>query len=128
MAGLDTTIALARCDYVNPTFRTKCPSLRLRTPPPAQCTMNASRIMARIATTTQKKKTTMPGTACPATVLALVATAASYPPASALFASDFARQAMERHAKLASSVPPLPGGAACVRSQPTTRIMSLRVG
>jgi hypothetical protein len=48
--------------------------------------MNASRMMVRIATTTQKKKTTMLGTACPATVLALVATAASYPWASPLFA------------------------------------------
>jgi hypothetical protein len=27
---------------VKPTFRMKCPSLRLSTPPPAQCTMNAS--------------------------------------------------------------------------------------
>jgi hypothetical protein len=41
--------------------------------------------MAKIATTTQKKKTTTPGIASPATVLALVATAASYPPAPALF-------------------------------------------
>jgi len=35
-------------------------------------------MMARITTTTQKKNTTMPGMAYPATVLAL-ATAASYP-------------------------------------------------
>jgi hypothetical protein len=34
--------------------RTKCPSLRLSTPPPAQFTMNASKMMARITTTTQK--------------------------------------------------------------------------
>ena len=63
-------------DQVNPTFRTKCPSLRLSTPPPAQCTMNASRMMARMITTTQKKNTIMPGMAYPATVLAL-ATATS---------------------------------------------------
>ncbi len=49
------------------------------TPPPAQCTMDASKMMARITTTTQKKNTTMPGMAYPATVLAL-ATAPSYPP------------------------------------------------
>jgi len=71
-------------DQVKPTFRLKCPSLRLSTPPPAQCTMNASRMMARIATTTQKKNTMMPGTAYPATVLAL-ATATSYPPPPDLF-------------------------------------------
>jgi hypothetical protein len=46
--------------------------------------MNASRMMARITTTTQKKNTTMPGMAYPATVLAL-ATAASYPPPFDLF-------------------------------------------
>src|SRR5215831_13418001 len=66
-------------DQVKPTFRAKCPSLRLSTPPPAQCTMNASKMMARIATITQKKNTTMPGMAYPATVLALLAMAASYP-------------------------------------------------
>ncbi len=71
-------------DQVKPTFRSKCPSLRLSTPPPAQCTMNASRMMARITTTTQKKNTMMPGMAYPATVLAL-ATAASYPPPPGLF-------------------------------------------
>ena len=41
--------------------------------------MNASKMMATMTTTTQKKNTTMPGMAYPATVLAL-ATAASYPP------------------------------------------------
>ena len=71
-------------DQVKPTFRKKCPSLRLRTPPPAQCTMYASRMMARIITTTQKKNTMMPGTVYPATVLVL-ATAASYPAPPALF-------------------------------------------
>src|SRR5215472_8888425 len=71
-------------DQVKPTSRLKCPSLRLSTPPPAQCTMNASRMMARITTTTQKKNTMMPGIAYPATVLAL-ATAASYPPPPGLF-------------------------------------------
>ncbi len=41
--------------------------------------------MAKMTTTTQKKNTTMPGIACPATVLAL-AMAASYPQAPDLFA------------------------------------------
>ena len=71
-------------DQVKPTFKTKWPSLRLSTPPPTQCTRNASRMMARITTTTQKKNTMMPGMAYPATVLAL-ATATSYPPAPDLF-------------------------------------------
>jgi hypothetical protein len=66
-------------DQVKPMFRMKCPSLRLRTPPPAQCTMNASRMMAKTATTTQKKNTTMPGIAYPATVLALLATGRHLP-------------------------------------------------
>jgi hypothetical protein len=61
----------------------------LSIPPPAQCTMNASRMMAKIATTTQKKSMTMPGMAYPATVLALatlaLATATDYPPAPNLF-------------------------------------------
>jgi len=59
-------------------FRTKCPTRRFRTPPPAQCTMYARRMMARMTTTNQKKNTTIPGMAYPATVLAL-ATACSYP-------------------------------------------------
>src|SRR5690349_6177859 len=71
-------------DQVKPTFAEKCPSLRLSPPPPAQCTMNASRMMARITTTTQKNKTMMLGMAYPATVLAL-AMAASYPPLPTLF-------------------------------------------
>jgi hypothetical protein len=74
----------AVADQVKPTSRTKCPSLRLRTPPPAQCTMNASRMMTRMTTTTQKKNTTMAGMAYPATFLAL-ATAASYPHPPRLF-------------------------------------------
>ena len=61
----------------------KWPSRRFSAPPPAQCTMNASRMMARITTTTQKKNTMMPGTAYPATVLAL-ATAAQLPTISRL--------------------------------------------
>jgi hypothetical protein len=48
-------------DQVNPTFKTKCPSLRWSTAPPAQCTMNARKMMARMTTTTQKKNTMMPG-------------------------------------------------------------------
>src|SRR5215467_2713952 len=47
--------------------------------------MDASRMMARMATITQKKNATMPGMAYPATVLAL-ATATSYPPPPGLFA------------------------------------------
>jgi hypothetical protein len=74
---------------VNPTFRMKCPSLRLSTAPPAQCTMNASRMMARIVTTIQKKKTTTPGMAYPATVLGratlVLATATGYPLPPGLF-------------------------------------------
>src|SRR5215831_17037826 len=71
-------------DQVKPTFSMKCPSLRLRTPPPARCTMNASRMMARMTTTTQKKNTTIPGMAYPDMVLAL-ATVTRYPSAQALF-------------------------------------------
>ena len=41
--------------------------------------------MARTTTTSQKKNTTMPGMAYPATVLVLVATAASYPGPPDLF-------------------------------------------
>src|SRR5690348_9080346 len=44
----------------------------------AQWTMNARRMMTRITTTNQKKNTTIPGIAYPATVLAL-ATDSSYP-------------------------------------------------
>ena len=47
--------------------------------------MNASKMMARMTTTSQKKNTMMPGMAYPATVLAL-ATAASYPLLRDLFA------------------------------------------
>jgi len=67
-----------RCRQVKPTFSSKCPSRRFRTPPPAQCTINARRMMTRITTTSQKKNTTIPGIAYPATDLAL-ATASSYP-------------------------------------------------
>src|SRR5690349_8936905 len=66
-------------------FRMKCPRRRSSTAPPAQCTMNARSMMARTTTTSQKKNTTIPGMAYPATVLALVATAASYPAPSYLF-------------------------------------------
>ena len=44
-----------------------------------QCTMAASRMMARMTMTTQKKNTMIPGIAYPATVLR--ATAVSYPEA-----------------------------------------------
>jgi hypothetical protein len=65
-------------DKVKPTFRTKCPRRRFRAPPPAQCTMNARRMMTSIATTSQKKNTTMPGIEYPATDLTL-ATDPGYP-------------------------------------------------
>src|ERR1700726_4404183 len=82
------TWALSCCtaDQVKPTFREKCPSRRFRTPPPAQCTMNARRMMATMTTTNQKKSTTIPGMAYPATVLAL-AMASSYPAPPDLSAS-----------------------------------------
>ncbi len=48
--------------------------------------MNARRMMAKITTTNQKKNTTMPGMAYPATDLAL-ATGLSYPGAADLFGS-----------------------------------------
>jgi hypothetical protein len=48
--------------------------------------MYASTMMATMTTTNQKKNTTMPGMAYPATVLDL-ATAASYPPSPDLFAN-----------------------------------------
>lgn len=63
---------------VKPMFRRKCPSLRLRIPPPALCTTQASKMMAKITTTSQKKNNTIPGIAYPATLLVL-ATSASYP-------------------------------------------------
>ena len=81
---------VATCQ-LKPTFRMKCPSLRLSSPPPAQCTMKASKMMARMTTTTQKKNTMMPGTAYPATVLALAMTA-SYPPSIDLFGTLTQRQ------------------------------------
>src|ERR1700750_1302538 len=56
----------------------KCRSRKCRTPPPAQCTMYASRMMTRITTTSQKKNTTIPGMTSPATLLGL-APASSYP-------------------------------------------------
>jgi ABC-type nickel/cobalt efflux system permease component RcnA len=49
--------------------------------------MNASKMMAKITTTNQKKNTTMPGMAYPATVLAL-ATTASYPQPFDLFGDE----------------------------------------
>jgi hypothetical protein len=52
--------------------------------------MNASRMMAKMTMTTQKKNTTMPGMAYPATVLAL-ATAVSYPLAQPLFGAGRCR-------------------------------------
>ena len=48
-------------------------------PPPAQCTIQASRMMARMIRTSHAKNSTIPGMAYPAMVLVL-ATAASYPP------------------------------------------------
>ncbi len=53
--------------------------------------MNASKMMARIMTTTQKKNTMMPGMAYPATVLAL-ATTASYPTPRDLLGAESAQE------------------------------------
>jgi hypothetical protein len=52
--------------------------------------MNASKMMARMTTTTQKKNTMMPGIAYPATVLAL-ATHASYPQSGDLVGDESAK-------------------------------------
>src|SRR5271154_2294475 len=62
----------------------KCPSLRSSCPPPAQWTMNASRMMAKMTTTNQMKNMMMPGTAYPPTLLGLDA-AVSYPHPPDLF-------------------------------------------
>ena len=72
-------------DQLKPTFRMKWPSLRFSRPPPAQWTMKASRMIARMQSTSQKKNITMPGMTYPATVLDLVAMAASYPRMRDLF-------------------------------------------
>jgi hypothetical protein len=48
--------------------------------------MNASKMMTRMMTTTQKNNMMIPGIAYPATVLAL-ATAGSYPPPRDLFST-----------------------------------------
>src|SRR5258708_27641780 len=48
-------------------------------PPPAQCTIQASRMMARMIRTSHAKNSTIPGMAYPLMVLVL-ATTASYPP------------------------------------------------
>jgi hypothetical protein len=53
-------------------------------PPPARCTIQASRMRARTISTSHAKNSTAPGTARPATVLAM---AASYPSASRLTAN-----------------------------------------
>ena len=85
-------------------FRTKCPSLRLIAPPPAQCTMNASRMMAVMTTTTQKKNTMMPGMAYPAIALVL-ATAVSYPLAQALFNAEVVNGAKRETPRCLASQP-----------------------
>ena len=53
--------------------------------------MNASKMMTRMMTTTQKKNTMMPGMAYPAIVLAL-ATPGSYPAPGDLFGAETHRQ------------------------------------
>src|SRR5215471_17788275 len=92
-ANRPESLGAVRADQVMPTSRTKCPSLRLSAPPPAQCMMNASKMMARIMTATQKKNTMMPGMAYPATALVL-ATATSYPPPPDLFGGCLAGTTM----------------------------------
>src|ERR1700678_1691190 len=71
-------------DHVKPTFRKKCPSLTFPTPPPAQCTSRAKRMMAIMHTTSQKKKMTIPGIPYPPIVLARTM-APGYPDPSDLF-------------------------------------------
>jgi hypothetical protein len=66
-----TSATAVGTDQVKPTFRMKCPSRRFSTAPPAQFTMNARRMMARMTTTNQKKNSTIPGMAYPATDLVL---------------------------------------------------------
>jgi hypothetical protein len=77
--------APAGANQAEPTSSLKCPSLRSSMPPPARCTIQASRMRARTISTSQAKNSTTPGMACPPTVLAM---AASYPPAQQLIA-DF---------------------------------------
>jgi hypothetical protein len=80
--------------------------------------MNASKMMARMTMTTQKKNTMIPGMAYPATVLAL-ATAVSYPPATALFerAEQSTAVCRKHHGPFGSGIggtvmaPPLPSTA-----------------
>ena len=71
-------------DQVKPICRMKCPSLTWAMPPPAQCTIHASRMMARMISASHAKNSTIPGMAYPPMVL-LLATAASYPPMPELF-------------------------------------------
>ena len=94
-----TGATFVAADQVKPTFRMKCPSRRSSTPPPAQCTIYASRMMARITTTSQKKSTTIPGMPYPATVLALT-TGSSYPAPPVLFRNGrYLRASSARHAR-----------------------------
>src|SRR6266851_10352840 len=74
-----TGIMAAASDQVKPTFRMKWPNLISAMPPPAQCTIQASRMMARMITTSHIKNNAIPGMAYPLMVLVL-ATTASYPP------------------------------------------------
>jgi hypothetical protein len=69
--------APAGANQVKPTSSVKCPSLRVSRPPPAQCTIQASRMMARTISTSHAKNSTMPAMAYPATVLVV-----PWPPAT----------------------------------------------
>jgi len=93
---------------VKPTSSAKCPSLKLSAPPPAQCTMAASRMMARTTMTTQKKNTMIPGMAYPATVL--LAMAVSYPAAEASFQPIARGREAGRYPPTSTRAPPKRGG------------------
>jgi hypothetical protein len=65
--------APAGANQATPTSSLKCPSLRSSMPPPARCTIQASRMRARTISTSHAKNSTTPGMARPATVLAMAA-------------------------------------------------------
>ena len=89
-------------DQVKPTLRKKCPSRTFPTPPPAQCTSRAKRMMATMHTTSQKKKMTIPGIAYPPIVLAR-AMAPGYPDPPEIF-----RHEKNQNLYLERSVPAAP--------------------
>src|ERR1700746_3973786 len=88
--------------------------------------MNASKMIARMTTTIQKKNTMMPGIAYPATVLAL-ATAASYPRSPDLFGNTWkASNERDRHDGREPAPRPRPGLLLLRRRAIPPRISGLR--